>query len=219
MISRMIGLSAACAICVAIGGPAMPGARSRQQLIDTLAVLRRPPSGGDRDPSLIRRLRSLVPSLEDPGPERLDASLVRLAGETPWGSSIVLAGFVTVGRGGPGGIPEMVGALVSGEIGPRAPAAAIRQRGDVAYFQVEPRGVRVVIVVPDGVARLAYSAPGIPTVRARVQNNVAAFVIRPRPRAPGLVEAEASMVWFGPGGAIIRRVPGRFRSAFDDRSG
>lgn len=216
-------LATAAAIAMGIGVAAAPHAQprasqrvradrivrsgSRERLIDTLAVLRAPQTQADRGQELLRHLRSLIPSLQDPGPERLDASLVRIAGVTPWGFRIVLAGFITIGHGRPSRIPEMLGALVGGEIGPRAPAAEIGHRGEVAHFQIAPRRIRVVIVVPDGVAELAYSAPGIHTVTVRVHDNVAAFVIYPRPKAPGLVEVNARMVWFGSRGEIIRRVP------------
>jgi hypothetical protein len=180
---------------------------SRHRLIGLLGILRERPTKADRDPRLIRDLRSLAPALQDPGPERVDKSLVRIAGVTPWGSRIVLAGFITVQQLRPGAVPEMLGALVGGEIQAREPAAAIRKQGQLAHFHIEPHGVRVVIVVPDGVQRLAFSAPGIRTITVDVNNNVTAFVIRPLPPAPGLIDTESTMIWYGPHDTIARRVP------------
>ncbi len=100
----------------------------------------------------------------------------------------------------------MLGALVGGEIQAHEPAAAIRRRGEVVYSQIRQRSMRVVVVLPDGVSRLAYLVPRIRKIRVRVHNNVAAFVIRPLPAAPGLVGLDASMIWYGPQGAIVRRI-------------
>ena len=93
------------------------------------------------------------------------------------GSEIVLAAFTTVGYGRPSSVPEMLGALVSGEIGVRAPASSIRRFGDVAYFEIRRGAVRIVLVVPDGVARIAYHVRCGPTVKADVHDNTTALVI------------------------------------------
>ena len=65
-------------------------------------------------------------------------------------------------------------------------------------FQIERRSIHLVIVVPDAVARLAYSAPGMRTIKAGVHNNMATFVIHPIPPARGSLETESTMVWYGP---------------------
>lgn len=192
-------------------------AKSRRQLIDVLGVLRSRQTNADRNSALIDRLRSLAPTLQDPGPERMDRSLVRIAGVTPWGSRIVLAAFTTVGYGRPSNVPEMLGALVNGEIGARAPASVIRSAGEVAYFEIWGQaGIRVVVVVPDLVNRIAYRVPGMATINAAVRNNTTAFLIRPLPKAPGLVDEESSMIWYGPHGSIVKLVPSALPAKYTD---
>jgi hypothetical protein len=206
----MIVLAAAAAVVLAGVGMAMAASgpkKSRRELVELLGVLRERQTRADRSPALIDHLRSLLPNLEDPGPERLDRSLVRISGRTPWGSEIVLAAFTTVGYSRPSSVPEMLGALVNGEIGARAPASWIRRFGDVAYFELRRGAVRIVLVVPDGVARIAYHVRCGPTVLADVHDNTTALVIRPVPADPGLIANGSTMTWYGPTGLIVKRVP------------
>lgn len=203
-------VAVAAAVVLAGVGMAMAGSgpkKSRRELVELLGVLRERQTRADRSPALIDHLRSLLPTLQDPGPERLDRSLVRIAGRTPWGSEIVLAAFTTVGYGRPSSVPEMLGALVSGEIGVRQPASWIKRFGDVAYFEIKPGALRIVLVVPDGVTRIAYHVRCGPTVKADVHANTTAFVIRPVPPDPGLTANGSTMTWYGPTGLIVRRVP------------
>ena len=189
------------------------GDRSRRALLSVLGVLRSPVTPGDRSPVLLARLGGIAATLQDPGPERLDSSLVRVAGRTPWGSEVVLAGFVTTGQARPGAVPERAGALVGSTFGVRGPATAIRARGLPAFEQIGPREVRVVVVVPDGVDRIRYMVGRAASVSAQVRDNVAAFVIRPVPRlAPGLIAVEASMIWYGRNGRVLRSVPSMLAS-------
>jgi hypothetical protein len=192
-------------VTIAIAGS--EAAKSRGQLTALLGVLRQRQTRADRSPALLDHLRALLPTLQDPGPERLDRSLVRIAGRTPWGSEIVLAGFRTVGDGRASRVPEMLGALVSGEIGRRAPASEIRHFGDVAYFAIRRGAERIVLVVPDGVRSVAYYVSRGPTVKAEVHNNTSAFVICPVPADPGLIVPESTMTWYGPEGSIVKQVP------------
>ena len=183
------------------------GGLSRLALERVLGVLRAPATAADRSPVLLSRLRGIAATLEDPGPERLDAALVRAAGRTPWGAEVVLAGFETTGQVRPGAVPEMAGALVGGAIDARAPASEIRVWGLRAYVAERAHELRVVIVAPDGVARVRYEVAGA-SVAAPVRNNVAAFVMRPVPRlAPGLFPVEARMIWYARDGRVVRRVP------------
>jgi hypothetical protein len=204
-------VSAAVAAVVLMGvGMAVAGSgpkKSRRELVELLGVLRERQTGADRSPALIDHLRSLLPTLQDPGPERLDRSLVRIAGRAPWGSEVVLAAFTTVGYGRTSSVPEMLGALVSGEIGGRQPASWIKRFGDVAYFEIKPHAVRIVLVVPDGVTRIAYHVRCGPTVKADVHDNTTAFVIRPVPPDPGLTANGSTMTWYGRTSLIVRRVP------------
>jgi hypothetical protein len=140
-------------------------------------------------------------------PTGIPTTSVRIAGRTPWGSEIVLAAFTTVGHGRPNSVPEMLGVLVSGELGARAPASSIRRLGDVAYFEIRRGAVRIVLVVPDGVTRIAYHLSCGPTIKADVHHNTTAFVIRPVPAAPGLIAIASTMTWYGPTGLIVKRVP------------
>lgn len=187
--------------------PTLSGQKSRRELVELLGVLRERQTRGDRSPALIDHLRSLLPSLQDPGPERLDRSMVRIAGRTPWDSEIALAAFTTVGYGRPSSVPEMLGALVSGEIGAREPANWIRRFGDVAYFEIRRGAVRIVLVLPDGVARIAYHVRCGPTVKTDVHDNTSALVVRPVPADPGLIANGSTMTWYGPTGLIVKRVP------------
>ena len=96
---------------------------------------------------------------------------------------------------------------MSGEIGVRQPASSIRRFGDVAYFEIKPGALRIVLVVPDGVTRIAYHVRCGSTVKADVDDNTTAFVIRPVPPDPGLTANGSTMTWYGPTSLIVRRVP------------
>ena len=181
---------------------------SRTALTQILGVLRQRQTPADRSRRLVSQLQALVPSLEDPGPDRLDRSLVRIAGTAPWGARIVLAAFITIPVDPRIVEPEMVGALVDGEIGDRAPATEIRRRGLIIYSEIwRHGGVHMVLVIPDRVARIAYLIPGRAPIYAAVQNNTAAFAINPTPRFPGQAESAATMRWYARDGNLIKRIP------------
>jgi hypothetical protein len=183
-------------------------------VIGILGVLRRPASAADRLRGA--RLRSI---------ERLVAGTprvarARLATVTPWGAKVFL---VPVGpptassiarlpkllRGSAplrqrlaswhGGLRLMV--LASG-LACCATARAIEGGGD---WSTGGSGSLnwVVLVVPDGVARVTVPLPG-GTVAAGVQGNVAAFEV---PRGVENLSAYP-MTWYGSSGAILRRFAG-----------
>ena len=182
--------------------------RSRTALRAVLTVLRDRQTRADRNPALISHLQALAATLEDPGPERLDRSLIRIAGTTPWGARIVLAGFITISDDPRSTVPEMVGALVDGQIGQRAPATELRRRGVIAYFENwRHGGVHVVLVIPDHVARVAYILSGRAPIYAAVHNNTAAFEVTPAPRSLGEAENTATMKWYAADGKLTKRIP------------
>jgi hypothetical protein len=173
-----------------------------------LGVLRHRQTRADRGHALVSHLRALLPTLQDPGPERIDRSLIRIAGTTPWGARIVLAGFITIPAGPRRSVPEMLGALIDGQIGARAPATEIRRRGLVAYFGIWRRGgVHMVVVIPDRVARIVYRIPGHAPIDAVVHHNVATLQINPAPKFPGRAENAATMTWYARDGKLMKRIP------------
>jgi hypothetical protein len=119
-----------------------------------------------------------------------------------------LAGFITIPPDPRSVVPEMVGALVDGEIGARASAAEIRRRGLIAYSEIwRHGGVHMVLVIPDGVARIAYLIPGHAPIYAAVRNNTAAFQINPTPKLPGQAENAATTKWYARDGKLTKRIP------------
>jgi hypothetical protein len=179
---------------------------SRQQLIDTLAVLRRPQVPADL--RILSQVTHLPPFVGTP-----DRSLIRLASTTPWGEKLyfVPTRAVTAGRrlellsvfsrqGGGGGVPAAL--IDSGqEIGTEGGGGI--------------RGTRVTLVVPDGVAKVdfvlprqpfpnQYGAPIYPdslNVTAPVHGNVAAVRVD-RNIAPGTLP----MIWYAPDGHVVKRI-------------
>ena len=120
----------------------------------------------------------------------------------------MLAGFITIPPDPRSVVPEMVGAMVDGEIGGRAPAAEIRRRGLISCSEIwRHGGVHMVVVIPDRVARIAYLIAGYAPIHVTVHNNTAAFQISPTPKFPGQAENAATMRWYARDGQLIKRVP------------
>jgi hypothetical protein len=191
-----------------------------QTMVDSLAVLRRPQTPADRDPATLQQIVRIVRSDRHFTP---DLGLMRLAATTPWRARVVLVPFtVTTSVAGTGSLRR--GARASGAAGakPRwesarnllvfvrgslwgaGTAGAIRDHGILARVTFyRSSGMGVVLVVPDGVTKVAFAVPGLRVITAGVKSNVAAFRV-PTQRAV-LVMSASSVTWFGPGGRVLKR--------------
>jgi hypothetical protein len=189
-------------------------------LTSILGVLRRPQTSADRDPSLLRVLDAQAHSrrlaILDGTPV---ISLVRLATVTPWGAKVFLVPYQPltpevisklpakereVARAARLGLEILSAGTTSGVPG----VAQLAGGRDVAN-PASGRSDRYVMVVPDGVAKVAlwrstsskahprttHSKPVIVTVH----DNVAAF----RARAFGFPGRE---LWYGPSGKVVKRI-------------
>jgi len=195
---------------VAPGAPrSRPNPSSRQALIDTLAVLRRPQTVADRRVPLPF---SFTHRRDSPFYARfggVDRSLIRIATKAPWGRDIILIpvkprhaptpqgfrqeGLFVEDRGGGGGCCDT--------------ARGIRAEGGGGLSSGSGRGrIDVVLVLPDGVARISILAHYRHQVMlsAVVHNNVAAFY------APGNPDSlKSEITWYGPSGNVIKRFSGQ----------
>lgn len=188
------------------------------QLVDILAVLRRPQTKGDLT----------LPSAAKVGWLALagtpDRALIRFAGVTPWQTRVFvvpiiplsgrqldrihqpLRGFLRL-RAARGevitvlaGVPQPVAGFTAADI--EAGRATLVQRGGGRHG-----ALRVVTLVPDGVANVALALVGragepenlIESVDAH--DNVAALEVYSRPTR------RMALVWFARDGHVIRRVP------------
>ena len=172
-------------------GHGLPSARGG--LVGVLGVLRRPQTQADRNAA-----QSLPLFVEHVRAGRPVASLMRLATVTPWGQKVVLipmrARTGTWPTGSPHGLRLATGGgcCISASDVLQGQAWTSGGNGSVNY---------VVLVVPDGVARVsvAFRHP----ITAIVHNNVAAF------QTPSAVEnlGAYTMTWYSHTGAILRRFP------------
>lgn len=206
---------------------AVPG---REQLIDIISVLRRPQTKADREaPILSRALMGGILARGTP-----DVPLVRYATTTPWGEKLYFvpmkpptakplaqlhlpAGVIsrlrtrgeTLGvfsaRGGGGG-----GTAADIEAG-----YGWQTEGAGRSFAGGSTETRIILVVPDGVAKVAFvlprqSSPGQPgapiyrhalTVTVPVHDNVAAVQVDRQ-----CCQGRAPMIWYAADGHVVRRV-------------
>ena len=206
----------------------------RQALLDTLGVLRRPQAPADLD----SRVLSRELGTPDPFAGRPDRALIRRATTTPWGSPVFIVptfapSTARIRAAFPGQhMPaKLVRALTrtgetvtevdaSGAAG-RSSAAGIRA-GDALTIEGAGRSfaggstqTRLVVIVPDGVAWIAFvvprqvdpsslSAPIYPhslTADAMVHSNVAAVQV---PRE--VVNGQAPMIWYAADGNVVKRI-------------
>lgn len=218
------------ALAVAAGALALLGGRSqplkpsvtatpssRQQLVGLLAVLRRPQTQADLSLPGLKRPRSVPHALAQP-----DQPLIRLAAVAPWGARVYLVPFQPLSssamahlrglvlqlarsRAGQGELLRIIarGAAPSAAASP----AAIEDGRALAFVPLLPhvrprRALRLVEVVPDGVAHvsLAYASAGRVIKTVAVHGNTAAVQVRPAPRG------RLALIWLAPGGQMLRRV-------------
>jgi len=172
----------------------------RQQLVDVVAVLRRPQTSADLHSPAIARLLSTYHGRLEPGWGAPDRPLIRRAIMTPWGQGVFLIPVKPAGGRGQEGLAWATG----GFIDCCATAADVKRFGEVNNAgQVNGRTGRrggaidrFVAGVPDGVAKVQLGQLVMP-----VHANVAAA------QANGnLVGATPVMLWFGPDGNVIRRI-------------
>lgn len=188
--------------------PSAPAASSssRQQLIDTLGVLRRPQTPADL--RILSRVTHLPPLIGTP-----DRSLIRFATTTPWGEKLYFVPMTAL-RGGRRVEQLSVFSLQGGGGGGTAARIEAGQEiGTEGGGGIRP--TRVTLVVPDGVARVKfvlprqpdpqqYGAPTYPhslTVTAPARGNVAAIQIdRNVPEGP------FPMIWYAADGHVVKRI-------------
>jgi hypothetical protein len=214
--------------------PATTQTRERQALLDVLAVLRRPQTSADLDSKLLTRsLEGGFGPFQGP-PDRV---LIRRATTTPWGSPVFL---VPVGPGsvaraeaalGRRHLPpalvrnitlptERLAEIDSSGSGGGSTAAdieaghALSTQGAGRSFAGGSTRTRIILIVPDGVARVAFifprqadrNDPGAPiyrhalTVTAPVHANVAAVQV---PRE--CCGSDLPMIWYAPDGHVVKR--------------
>jgi hypothetical protein len=204
----------------------------RQQLIDILAVLRRPQTKADLNPRILPTAGfPLAPMEGEP-----DLPLVRLAATTPWGEKLYLVPyrpptaadlaaaarrFPRITRAQNHVRDETLGVMSAGGGGGGSDAAAIEAGsamqidGPGRSFAGGSTQTRFILVVPDGVRRVVFYFPpevipaGGPVYRsslavaALVHGNIAAVQVD-RQFAGG----EPALIWYGAAGQVIKRIPG-----------
>lgn len=209
-------------------------AASRQKLINILAVLRRPQTKADLNLSILRGLES-GPLAGSQGPA--DVPLIRFATTTPWGEKLYLvprkpltaAQIATLARQSqrpPGFIARLRGRetldVFSSQGGGGASDAATIEAGRAVGTEgagVDAAGgsseTRLILVVPDGVAKVKFvlprqpqpAVPGAPiyphsaTVTAPAHANVVAVQLNRE-----FDGATPPMIWYSADGRAIKRL-------------
>lgn len=204
-----VGAAALLALAIAAGALALLGGRAQHpvsappaaptvhdQLYEMLGVLRNPQT---------RVNLAVLPGIR---PRTARASLVvsdrrsaRLAAVTPWGARVYLVPFHA-------SRVDRVAILVRGAVWRAANAARIARGRALVYVRSagSPRPLRLIEVVPDGVARvlLTFAPPGgrpgelIETVA--VHGNTSAFEVQPRPTG------RLRLIWQAADGQRLKRV-------------
>jgi hypothetical protein len=153
-------------------------------LVHTLGTLQRPQTKADLDdPALQRQLRFMERHLKLTG--RPVRRLVRLATVAPWGEKVFLVptrkrGKLVLSAPGSGG----------------ATVAQIKAGRDWGTA----RSGQLLIVIPDGVAKVTvWPATGKPAT-ATVHDNIAAFESRRN------LDDPRREVWYGPSGKVVKTV-------------
>ncbi|HEX3689462.1 MAG TPA: hypothetical protein VHV28_07185 [Solirubrobacteraceae bacterium] len=215
--------------------PATTQTRERRPLLDILGVLRRPQTSADLDSKLVTNyLRGGGSPFQGPP----DRGLIRRATTTPWGSPVFL---VPVGPGSEARMRAVFGrrrltkALIDNVTRPEerltevdssgsgggATASAVEAGQAIGWagagrsFAGGSTQTRLILIVPDGVAKVAFviprqvdrNDPSAPVYRhsltatAIVHNNVAAIQIH-RECCGG----STPMIWYAADGQVLKRV-------------
>ncbi len=185
--------------------PRLGALSSREALVNTLGVLRRPQSAADRR---VRIPPGLAHRQDESSDVRLghpDRSLIRIAARTPWGKNVI---FIPLKPNRASAVPplrqERLFVFYGGGGVCCDTAESIHTGGGAGASSSVGRGrIGVVLVLPDGVARISILAHyGHPlTLTAAVHNNVAAFY------APGREQdgMRDTVTWYGPSGNVVKR--------------
>jgi hypothetical protein len=202
------------------------GASPEQAAIDVLAALRRPETGADLPPKLLRALRQLPPLAGSP-----ILPLVRLATLAPWGSRLYLVPLErptdqqvrqwvarTTGARNRTEVADSLIARVANQPafegvgvypGGLSPASAVRILSGQAWTTGGTRiGNRLVneaiVIVPDGVSRVSITVKRggahSTVLSSETHNNVVAFT------TPEAIENLAAdrITWYSSTGAILK---------------
>ena len=216
------------------------GQTTIRQLVDMLAVLRRPQTNADR--ALLGRFQRgpLLLAVQVGAPER---SLTRLATVTPWGQKVFIAPMKPLSAAEMTALKRRYPSLAGAMKQRRAPKVTlglfgIRETtfGSLADIEAGKEStydgagsildldgpsppLRVLQVIPDGVAKVAFALPrqaypgaiAYPTqetITVPVHDNIAAF------QTDRYIDQDhwnrVGMTWYAPSGAIVKRT-GDFR--------
>ncbi len=209
----------------------LPAAQT-QGLTAILGVLRRPQTAADRNPSLIAQLQREQRSKYNLAFEgRPVLSMMRLATVAPWGAPVFLVPFLAPTKQAKARLPRKLRSVtvptqanvwtfsINGGSGGQGIPADIEGGRDItnmAWVHGATRGPaanRWVMVVPDGVAKVALwettgsaSAhprhpikPGSEPIIVAVHHNIAAFI------AHGF-DGPGQEIWYGPDGTVVKRI-------------
>ena len=219
-----------------------PAHSSVRQLVDILGVLRRPQTPADRALAAQLRnesgdpIRTVVMDVRVGAP---DLALARLASVTPWGQKILIAPVMPLSAARISQLaqrypqlrnlfsqrpPQAVTLGLYGERGSSYASVRDIEHGRETEFRDGPEilgldgygpPIRVVVVIPDGVAKVtlflprqaypgAIAYPTTQTITVPVHNNIAAF------QTDRYTDQDhwsaIAMTWHGPSGAIVKRL-------------
>jgi hypothetical protein len=186
-------------------------------LVSELGVLRGPQTRAAVAP---KELRLIAPVTRRAGVTvqrpLLRARLVPLTG--PGQTHVSRVVELIVGEGTDGQQMLGVHAVPWAATGPDAASTRIAQGGEFVTAQAlsrhglfavlgadGPADTDAVVVVPDGVRSVELRVPGLSAMFSPVAGNLAGFRIAGQRLVA--IEARASMVWYGSGNRVIRRVP------------
>jgi hypothetical protein len=211
--------------------PSAGVAAALRPVTSILGVLRRPQNAADRNPALITQLQKQSHDNFDLAwAGRPELSLMRRAAVAPWGQPIYVVPFLPPTRHAVQNVPpkDRVGNAArtatvwtypisaGSPLGSPTEIESGRDVTNMAWVHGGNRGPaanRWVMVVPDGVAKVALwpatgsishhpghpTNPGFRPIVVPVHGNIAAFIAHGFTR-PG------QEVWYGPNGTIIKRI-------------
>jgi hypothetical protein len=242
--SAAVAIAIAVGALVLLHGGAKPAPASKpanttvRRLVDILGVLRRPQTSADRAlPAELLGMRGEIMSVNVGTP---DLQLARLATVTPWGQKVFVAPMLPLTSAQIAQFkhryphlarifdqrrPQKVTLGLFGNTESDFSSVADIEAGrDTTFGGANFRGLqldgfapplRIVMVIPDGVAKVAFLLPrqaypgaiGYPapeTITVPVKNNIAAF------ETDRYIDedhwGQVGMIWYAPSGAIVKRI-------------
>jgi hypothetical protein len=214
-----IGLAAAVlvAVLVAIGAVALIGANNRR--VAPAATQATGTATASIGPSSFPARRSISAlnymSRKAPNDNLRFNSIVaqlglngyRSAGSTngnplmvPGGATITLWDVEAHSSGRPS--VDLIAAVAGGRVIARGPSAAVVARGLIGVYGYSSTGVRLVVVVPNKVARVKLSVPGHASLTAIVHHNLATYLVRGQRLVQPI--ATSYTTWYGRSGKVLR---------------